>query len=65
MPLNWPPTTVEPEDSFNRNIPEGLSFSCRVTILARLAGELFMNGIIYIIGLVVVVLAILSFLGLR
>lgn len=32
---------------------------------AHIAGAISMNNIIYIIGLIVVVLAILSFLGLR
>jgi hypothetical protein len=33
--------------------------------LHRLCGEMLMNGIIYLVGLVVVVIAILSFFGLR
>jgi len=33
--------------------------------LHRLCGETLMNGIIYLVGLVVVVIAILSFFGLR
>jgi small-conductance mechanosensitive channel len=39
--------------------------SCRGDVKRRLTGEFTMNNIIYIIGLVVVVIAILSFLGLR
>jgi hypothetical protein len=31
----------------------------------RLVEEAFMNGLIYLIGLIVVIMAILSFLGLR
>ena len=33
--------------------------------LHRLCGETLMNGVIYLVGLVVVVMAILSFFGLR
>lgn len=40
MPLNRPPTAIEPEDRFVGTSREGLSFSCCVTILARLAGKL-------------------------
>jgi small-conductance mechanosensitive channel len=39
--------------------------SWRGDVKRRLTGEFTMNNIIYIIGLVVVVIAILSFLGLR
>jgi small-conductance mechanosensitive channel len=39
--------------------------SWRGDVKRRLTGEVTMNNIIYIIGLVVVVIAILSFLGLR
>ncbi|KUL94347.1 hypothetical protein DK26_15170 [Bosea sp. WAO] len=38
---------------------------CKLIAILGAATEVLMNGIIYIIGLVVVVLAILSFLGLR
>jgi hypothetical protein len=34
-------------------------------VLLPVAREAFMNGIIYLIGLIVVVMAILSFFGLR
>lgn len=37
----------------------------RAVAFALVQSEVVMNGIIYLVGLVVVVLAILSFLGLR
>jgi hypothetical protein len=38
--------------------------SCARALASRLQAEALMNGIIYIIGLIVVILFILSFLGL-
>lgn len=38
---------------------------CQMSRTAHFQQGVFMNNIIYIVGLVVVVLAILSFLGLR
>jgi hypothetical protein len=37
----------------------------RCAVIATQAGSAAMNGVIYLVGLVVVVLAILSFFGLR
>jgi len=48
-----------------RNFRDHPSFFCCVATVGALERESPMNGIIYIVGLVVVVLAILSFLGLR
>lgn len=39
--------------------------SARALIYTEREREIFMNGVIYLVGLVVVVLAILSFFGLR
>lgn len=36
-----------------------------VTLPPNICGEIYMNGIIYLVGLVVVVMAVLSFVGLR
>jgi hypothetical protein len=53
---------IDPRSS--RNPYARVAFAPRTGAL-RLAGETNMNSIIYIIGLIVVVLIILSFLGLR
>jgi len=37
----------------------------RLRSMIAIAGEYMMNGIIYLIGLIVVIMAILSFLGLH
>ena len=48
-------------DADERNIPQ---LSC-VVDRRNMALEVTMNGVIYLVGLIVVVLAILSFFGLR
>jgi hypothetical protein len=53
-----------------RSLPRPLAGLRNLSVGARLAprhpfGRMIVNGIIYLIGLVVVILAILSFFGLR
>jgi hypothetical protein len=46
------------------NAPQGLKHISRRCVSRKL-GSAIMDGIVYLVGLVVIVLAILSFLGLR
>lgn len=49
---------------FHTSLTEHCS-QCDVLLGNRIQGVLAMNGIIYLVGLVVIVLAVLSLLGLR
>jgi hypothetical protein len=48
-----------------RNFAHALTLGLQVRIPHARAMEIIMNGIVYLVGMVVIVLAVLSFVGLR
>lgn len=59
------PASTARDDGGHPDISHWNSLRPSAVAFALVLSEVVMNGIIYLVGLVVVVLAILSFLGLR
>jgi hypothetical protein len=62
-PSDDPPTRTKTTQG--EQIPEPFNAGVVLATPARRAEELHMHGIIYLVGLIVVIMAILSFFGLR
>jgi hypothetical protein len=63
--VRWTPRLIHPDDPLATFFPKGRNFEQDERLTPAIFMEATMNGLIYLVGLVVVILAVLSFFGLR